>query len=196
MPVANVQLEGGHVGRRGPSDEPLLVRSGGQGGLDVSGVLGPFGHQFDIRHVLGQAGTAASAAAAEATQATLPAALYACAVISPLLAALLLQLQLPCAPALQLPFFYALQLPFFPSPVFSFPLRRVPVDVSLLLPWLSLLSAAATAAAIRPSALLLASSASLAPNGNAPGLAVAAAAIAEIAVGISLLALALWLLRG
>lgn len=87
MPVANVQLEGGHVGRRGPSDEPLLVRSGGQGGLDVSGVLGPFGHQFDIRHVLGQAGTAASAAAAEATQATLPAALYACAVISPLLAA-------------------------------------------------------------------------------------------------------------
>lgn len=83
MPVANVQLEGGHVGRRDPSDEPLLVRSGGQGGLDASGVLGPFGHQFDIR----QAGTAASAAAAEATQATLPAALYACAVISPLLAA-------------------------------------------------------------------------------------------------------------
>ena len=83
MPVANVQLEGGHVGRRDPSDEPLLVRSGGQGGVDASGVLGPFGHQFDIR----QAGTAASAAAAEATQATLPAALYACAVISPLLAA-------------------------------------------------------------------------------------------------------------
>ncbi len=87
MPVANVQLEGCHVGRHGPSDEPLLVRSGGQGGLDGSGVLGPFGHQFDIRHVLGQAGTAASAAAAEATQATLPAAFYACAVISPLLAA-------------------------------------------------------------------------------------------------------------